>query len=351
MDYAGIITTTAQSLAPYVVDGVHNGSVLPARLLTKVDDWDEGQYKQQPIQVEESTQGGDFVGMQQLDVGAENLDVNMKWLPTGKAQPIVVPWVEVAHNKTKAGVIKLVGRKIDAAKNAIVDKSATTLASLGGGSAWEGLDKMTDDSVLSSEYGGLARTTYGASINGQSNSLATMTLSGLGTQLDACTPTNSSMGTTLMLSTKTIWGYVESLLDPKSRQMYDNVPTYVSAYTPNGGAVKASELGGASGFTAFFHRGIPMVKDEKVASGKTYFLNEPMIDFARLDLPQLKSISLTNETTKGVMGDEPKPTAFQQTDFLRPYNQLGEIGHIIAYGQLINRDPRHSGVLTDTVGV
>jgi hypothetical protein len=351
MDYAGIITTTAQSLAPYVVDGVHNGSVLPARLLTKVDDWDEGQYKQQPIQVEESTQGGDFVGMQPLDVGAENLDVNMKWTPTGKAQPIVVPWVEVAHNKTKAGVIKLVSRKIDVAKNAIVEKSATTLASLGGGSAWEGLDKMTDDSALSSEYGTLSRTTYGAAINGQSNAVATWSLSAIGTQLDACTPANSSMGTTLMISTKTIWGYTESLLDPKSRQMYDNVPTYVSAYTPNGGAVKSAELGGASGFTAIFHRGIPMVKEEKVGTGKTYFLNESMIDFARLELPQLKSISLSNEATKGVWGEGHMPTAFQQTDFLRPYNQLGEIGHIIGYGQLINRDPRHSGVTTGTVGI
>lgn len=43
MDYQGIITTTAQSLAPYVVDGIHNGSVLPARFLTRPVDWDEGQ--------------------------------------------------------------------------------------------------------------------------------------------------------------------------------------------------------------------------------------------------------------------------------------------------------------------
>jgi hypothetical protein len=35
MDYAGILTTTAQSLAGYVVDGIHNGSVLPARFLTQ----------------------------------------------------------------------------------------------------------------------------------------------------------------------------------------------------------------------------------------------------------------------------------------------------------------------------
>ena len=240
---------------------------------------------------------------------------------------------------------------MDVAKNAIIEKSATTLAGLGGGVAWEGLDRMTDDSVLTDSYGSLSRTTYGSAINGQSNTLATLSLTGLGTQIDACTPANSSLGTTLIITTKTIFGFVETLLDPKTRQMYDNVPTYVSAYTPNGGAVKSAELGGASGFTAIFHRGIPIVKDEKVGTGKTYFLNEPSIDFARLELPQLKSVSLKNEATKGVWGDSPMPTAFQVTDMLRPYNQLGEIGHIIGYGNLINRDPRHSGVTTGTTGI
>lgn len=351
MDYAGILTTTAQSLAPYVVDGIHNGSVLPARFLTRPVDWDEGQYMQQPIQTEENDNGGDFVGMPVFDVSAQNTDVNLKWLAKGKRQSIVIPWAEIAHNKTKAGVIKLVGRKMDVAKNAMKDKIATTLTGLGLGDAIEGLDLMTDGSTLSSSYGTLSRTTYGSVINGQSNAVATWSLSAMSTEIDLCTPANSSEGTTLMLTTKTIFGYTEQLLDPKSRQMYENVPTYVSAYTPSGGAVKAAELGGASGFTAIFHRGIPMVKDEKVASGKTYFLNEPSIDFARLDFPQMKAVTVSNEVTKGVFSGEPAPSAFQITEMMNPYNQLGDIGHIIAYGNLINRNPVRSGVTTATVGI
>jgi hypothetical protein len=77
MDYAGILTTTAQSLAGYVVDGIHNGSVLPARFLTKPVDWDEGQYMQQPIQTVENDNGGDFVGMPVFDVSAQNTDQNL----------------------------------------------------------------------------------------------------------------------------------------------------------------------------------------------------------------------------------------------------------------------------------
>jgi hypothetical protein len=351
MDYAGIITTTAQSLSAYVVDGIHNGSVLPARFLTTPVDWDEGQYMQQPIQVEENDNGGDFVGMPVFDVSAQNTDVNLKWLPKGKRQTIVLPAAEVATNKTKAGVIKLVGRKMDVAKNALKDKLGTTLTGLGLGDAIEGLDLMTDDSALSSTYGTLSRTTYGSVINGQSNSVATYSLSAIGTQDDLCTPANSAEGTTIRITTKTIWGYIEQLLDPKTRQMYENVPSYVSAYTANGQTVKSAELGGASGFTAIFHRGIPIVKDEKVGSGKTYYLNEPSIEFASLEFPGYKKIQLNNEVTKGVFAREPSAGAFQMTELIDPYNQLGQIGHIFVYGNLINRNPVRSGVTTDTTGI
>jgi hypothetical protein len=154
-----------------------------------------------------------------------------------------------------------------------------------------------------------------------------------------------------MLTTKTVWGYVEQLLDPKSRQMYDNVPTYVSAYTENGSAVKSAQLGGASGFTAIFHRGIPLVKDEKPASGKIYTLNENSIDFASLSFPGMSNITLANQATKGVYSGEPSPTAFQITDMMNPYNQLGEIGHLFVYGNLINRNPVRSGVITGVTGI
>jgi hypothetical protein len=351
MDYSGILTSTAQSLAGYVVDGIHNGGVTPARFLTNPVDWDEGQYMQQAIQTSANDNGGDFVGMPVFDVAAQNNDQLLKWLAKGKRQSIVIPWAEVAHNQTKAGVIKLVGRKMDIAKNELKDKLATTLLGTGAGDAIEGLDLMTDNSTLSSTYGTLSRTTYGTVINGQVNAVTTLALTSIGTQFDACTPANTAEGTTIALTTKTVWGYVESLLDPKTRQMYENVPSYVSAYTESGTAVKSAELGGAAGFNAIFFRGIPFVKDEKVASGKIYTLNENSIDFARLDFPQMRAVTLSNEVTKGVFSSEPSPSAFQITEMMNPYNQLGDIGHIIVYGNLINRNPVRSGVITGVTGI
>jgi hypothetical protein len=352
MDYAGILTTTAQSLAPYVVDGIHNGSVLPARFMTRTVDWDEGQYMQQPIQVEENDNGGSFVGMPVFDVAAQNTDQNLKWLPKGERQSIVIPWAEIAVNKTKAGVIKLAGRKIDVAKNSLKNRLATRLTGLGQGDDIEGLDLMTDDGTLgTTSYGTLSRTTYGSVINGKATPVTTLTLASLGTQIDLCSPANTNEGTDIMITTKTIWGNVESLLDPKTRQMYENIPSYVTPYTESGATVKAAEKGAASGFTAIFHRGIPLVKDEKIATGKIYTLNERSIEFARLDFPQMKAIKLSNEVTRGVFSKEPSPSAFQMTEMMNPYNQLGDIGHIIAYGQLINRNPVRSGVIYGVTGI
>lgn len=210
---------------------------------------------------------------------------------------------------------------------------------------------MTDNSTLSPTYGTLSRSINGSVINGQVNAVPTLSLTSLGTQIDACTPTNSAEGTTLMLGTKTIFSFVETLLDPKTRQMYQNVPVYMSPYTETGQAVSAAELGGAAGFMAIFYRGIPLVKDEKIAPGKIYTLNENSIDFGRLDFPQMKQVALSNETTRGVFKDEPAPSAFQITEMMNPYNQLGDIGHIIVYGNLVNRNPVRSGVITGVTGI
>lgn len=353
MDFQGILTTTAQSLSPYVVDSIHNGSVIPARFLTKPVDWDQGRYYVQPIQSTQTAaaNGGAFVGMPTFAPTAENNDVNLQFEAKGERQSIVLPWVELAHNTTKAGVIKLMGRKMDIAKNSMKDRLGGRLAtSVGTGDEINGLNLLTDDSTLTTTYGGLSRATHGAVINGNRRNIAAatnFTLSDLGSQFDACTPANTDEGTTLALTTKTVWGFVEKILDPKSRQMYSNVPTYVSAYTQNGGAVTSAELGGASGFSAIFHRGIPVVKDEKVPSGVLYSLNEAHIDFARLPIPQMKTVTLSNTETKGVYDGEPAPTAFQITELMQPTNQLGEIGHMVVYGQFFNRNPKRGGLVTN----
>jgi hypothetical protein len=77
MDYSQIITTTAQRVAPFVVDAVHGSSVLAARVLAQPKNWAMGQYEQNPIQVAESTTGGDFTGLGNFDTSDVSTDVNL----------------------------------------------------------------------------------------------------------------------------------------------------------------------------------------------------------------------------------------------------------------------------------
>lgn len=351
MDYSGIMTTTAQSLTGFVADGLHQGGVLPARFMTNTIDWDQGQYYQQPIQTQESTQGGPFIGMPVLNVSAENTDKNLQWTARGDTQPIVVPWVEVAFNKTKAGVINLTARKITVARNALLERLAKNLYKVGTGALPNGLQEATDDSTLTTSYGNLDRATYGSVINGKVTPISgNVALSNFSTQFDLCTPANTAEGTTLVVTTKTIFSYVETLQDSRIREVYQNIPSYVSAYTPNGGTVKASELGGASGFLATFHRAIPIIRDEPCDSGSAYTLNEDSFDWVNLGMDQTSTMQTSEATTKGVYADQPTTTALQMTKMMNPYNQFGDIGHILVYGNIVNRKPSRSGVMAGITG-
>lgn len=351
MDFSGIMTTTAQSLMGYVADGLHQGGALPARFMTRTIDWDQGQYYQQPIQTQESTQGGPFVGMPVLNVSAENTDKNLQWTARGDSQPIVVPWVEVAYNKTKAGVINLTARKIEVSRNALLERLAKNLYKIGNGALPNGLQESTDDGTLTASYGNLDRPTYGSVINGKVTPInGNVALSNFSTQFDLCTPANTAEGTTLVITTKTIFSYAEALLDSRLRETYMNIPSYVSAYTPNGGTAKSAELGGASGFLAIFHRAVPIIKDEQCDTGSAYTLNEDAFDYVNLQMDQTQTMQTSDATTKGVYADQPSTTALQMTKMMNPYNQFGDIGHILVYGDPINRKPNRSGVMTGITG-
>lgn len=351
MDYSGIMTTTAQSLTGFVADGLHQGGVLPARFMTQTADWDQGEFYQQPIQTVESTQGGPFVGMPVLNVSAENTDKNLQWTARGDTQPVVIPWAEVAINKSKAGVINLSARKITVARNALLERLAKNLYKVGNGALPNGLAEATDDSTLTTTYGNIDRATYGSVINGKVTPIGgNVALSNFSTQFDLCTPANTAEGTSLVITTKTIFSYVESLQDSRIRETYQNIPSYVSAYTPNGGTVKASELGGASGFLATFHRAVPIIKDEPCDSGCAYTLNEGAFDWVNLEFDQMSPVQTSEATTKGVYNDQPTTTALQMTKLMNPYNQFGDIGHLMVYGDLVDRKPNRSGVMTGITG-
>lgn len=358
MDYQQIITTTAQRVAPFVVDAVHGSSVLAARVLANPKPWNMGQYEQNPIQVSELTTNGDFVGLGQFDTADESTDINLQFTAKGFYQNITLPTALISLNQTEAGIIDLVKRKMDAAKGALQDRLCNRLYGLGTGDAIEGLQLQTDNATYSSSYGNQSRSTYGSYINGQVTAAAggVISFATIRTQADLCSAASSSNDEpNLFLTTKAVWANVETLAEAKSRSNYDSMRGYlrVSPYTPMGTAVPMQDLpAGVANFNSLLIGGVPMVKDDKCPTGLFYTLNERYLKFVSLSLQGLKTISMQQAVTRGTLDENPvKSTAFQITDERMPTNSLGTVQQMIVYGNFINYNPKRSGVLTGVTGV
>lgn len=350
MDYSRLITTTSQSVAPFVVDAIHGSSVLVGRATgSRIKPWDMGIYEKQPIQVEDVSTAVDFQGIGNFNTADNSTDVNLQWEAKGLGDSVVIGYAELGLNQTKAQVINLVKRKFDIIKNSLISASGSRLYGLGTGSAIEGLELQTDDGTSTSSYGGLSRTTYGTAINGQVTPAAggAISFNSLAAQIDLCSAAASSLeSTNLVLTTKTVWALVEKLVEAKSRGNYDTSRgnLRVSPYTPMGVAVDAKDAGRA-GYEAIYFRGIPVVKDDQCPSGLVYTLNENHIQFVSSKIAYCESIKMAQSVTKGAL-EEAKSTAWQVSKEAKPTNGLGDVRQIAVYGNFVNRNPVRSGVIT-----
>lgn len=355
MDYSRLITTTSQSIAPFVVDAIHGSSVLVGRATgSNVKSWEMGIYERQPIQVEDIATAVDFQGIGNFNTADNSTDVNLQWEAKGLGDSVVIGYAELGLNQTKAQVINLVKRKFDVVKNSLIVAAGSRLYGLGAGSAIEGLQLQTDNGTYTSAYGGLSRATYGTAINGQLTpaSGGVVSFSSLASQIDLCSAAASATeSTNLILTTKSVWALVERLVETKSRGNYDTSRgnLRVSPYTPMGVAVDAKEVGRA-GYEAIYFRGIPTVKDDQCSTGLIYTLNENHIQFVSSNIAYCETIKMSQEVTKGAL-EEAKSTAWQVSKEAKPVNGLGDVRQIAIYGNFINRNPVRSGVITGVTTV
>ncbi len=353
MDTQKIITSTAQKVAPFVVDAVHGSSVFVGRVLARVTPWQMGQYEQNPIQVAESQTGGDFVGLGNFDTSDESLDINLQWSSKGYYQNVTMSIPEISLNNTEAGIINLTTRKMDGAKNATQSALGTRLYGVGGASQIEGLQLATDAGTYSTSYGGQLRTTYGTYINGQVTAAAggVISFATMATQYDLCSAASSTQEEpNLIIQTKTIWGFLEQIIESKQRGNYDSTRARmnVTPYTPAGTALPSDQVPqGQVGFSSVFFRDVPGVKDDKCPAGLQYYINERYHKFVSLSLVGLQAIKMGQQVTRGVYDDSMvKTTAFQITDERMPTNQLGTVKQLVIYGNYANFNPKRSGVIT-----
>lgn len=350
MDYSRLITTTSQRVAAYVVDAIHGSSVLVGRTTgSRVKPWEMGIYEKQPIQVTDVSTAIDFQGIGNFNTADNSTDVNLQWEAKGLGDSVIIGYAELGLNQTKAQVINLVKRKFDVIRNSLIAAAGTRLYGLGAGSAIEGLQLSTDAGTYSSAYGGLSRTTYGTAINGQVTpaSSGVISFATLAAQMDLCSAAASSTeSTNLNLTTKTVWAFVEKLVEAKSRGNYDTSRgnLRVSPYTPMGVALEAKQVG-VGGYESIYFRGVPTVKDDQCPTGLLYTLNENHLEFVSSTIAYCENIKMKQEVTEGAL-EEVTTSAWQVSKEAKPTNGLGDVRQIALYGNYVNRNPFRSGVIT-----
>jgi len=344
---------TYQNILPSIVDQINNSNVFLARILSKPGSW-KGVYEAQPIEIANSTTGGSFSGMDTFPTAATNNTRLMTWYLAAFEQSVVVPGIERAVNaNNEKQVLMLLKTRLDEAKVSALQAVGQIAYGVGAGKDFDGLGLIVDNGTNSSSYAGITRSTN-TYINADVTAVTSgiITLDYLSSEFDNVSAASSNQESpTIGLTTKTIWTYIEGLIQPMVSARYETLQLRgydrVDGGTPAGQSRPAGEkTSGFAGFNAISYRARPLVADDNCSSQTFYWLNEHYMEFKRLVDSSLRQISSTVEVTEGYYQDVPFPSAWQFRELIAPVNQYGEVGLLILMGNLIHRQPRRNGKLT-----
>lgn len=198
-----------------------------------------------------------------------------------------------------------------------------------------GLGALVDDGTSVATIGGLSRSTYSTLCSTVTASSGTLSLAKLNTLYNAIT--SGSQKPSVIVTTETIFGLYEQLLQPQERIM------------KNVGMVKGLRSG--TGFVGLDYRGVPVLQDEKCTSGVLFMLNEDFLDFYALPMKDTEPVKYRSSDIEGNDYSEVMGLGFSTTGWIRPVNQAALVQHIFLGGQLVTTNPKRHGKLTGITGV
>lgn len=347
-----VTSITYQKILPSIVDQINNSNVFLARVLTKPTTW-LGVSENQPIETANSTTGGSFSGMDTFPTAATNNTRVMTWYVAAYEQSVVVPGIEAAVNaNNERQVLRLLATRMDEAKISAMQNIGQIFYGTGAGKDFDGLGLIVDNGTNSASYAGVTRATS-PFINGDVTAVTNgiITLDYLSSEFDNVSAAGStSESPTIGLTTKTIWTYIEGLIQPMVSARYETLQIRgydrVDGGTPNGTMVQGGKTSGFGGFNALSYRARPLVADDNCTAQTFFWINENYLEFKRLIDNSLRQIPSTVEVTEGFYKDVPMPSAFQFREMIAPVNQYGQVGLLLLMGNLIHRQPRRNGKLT-----
>jgi hypothetical protein len=263
-------------------------------------------------------------------------------------KPVVVADIEVQLNKGDEQIVNLLDTEFDTQAKSLLNLMANNLyQGTGAGDSWDSLAGAASDSTLYASYGGLSRSTY-SSINGYYlAATGALTLAKLATGFDEV-----SVGMdepTVILTTKALWSSYEALLTPTLRASFQ---TFAAPNYDQYGMLMDSKSNafGTQGFRAITYRGVPVVRDEQVPSGKLIFVNQTAfgmkgVNIEGKDYDTLNFKKTSDATPKGVPGNVPSAKGFNFRVMKAPVDQLSQVGYLLFAGNFCSENPRLLGTL------
>lgn len=351
--------TTERKLMAKVVDNVLSSRTYMSRLFGQGGPFN-GKTYDIPVKITDSGLGQFFTGLELLNSSASDTLIELSFAHTAFAQPVVNIMLESFANSGPEQTIDLDVFKLEEAVAESVQKLGTALYQYGQSNQPAGLEYHVDDGSNSPTYGGQARATYTA-LNSTVTPAATnkLTLAQMGTLDDTISASGmENESPNIGVTTKTVWGLYEQLLQPQVRNNYSMMGSDVLPLRGDQ-IVPRKDAGATGGFTALSYRGFPIIKDDACTSGVLYFLNERYIRWMGRDIVPaalagvLERVRIGARRTIEGVGAETPPTDygwFFQKRQVMP-NQAGMIGRFYVIGQVCGWQPRRQGKLTGITGI
>ena len=347
-----------------VVDTVRKHNPLLAIAMSKQESFSGKQYRV-PVKYQDTSQGGSFSGLDTFSTNKINTYVSALFDPRFYYQSVVLEGTELSMAQTSDEVIDFKMAKIEEAAQEMADGVGNLLHGDGTGNSnkdFLGLIAGADSGSNVATYGGLARGTY-TTWAGTLNSTAYTTggtkfsLSVLDTMIDSVS--QGQYRPDLILCSNEVFTIIRALMPTPS---LDYNPGTASTINTQGGRIDA--MTAYAGYERIYYRGIPVVKDSKMAGSSNsggapndycFVLNTDTWAFPTVNMANAEAMRIMTNNLEGsydVMGGGISELApgFYMTDFVKPSNQYGEIAQIILGGNFICKNPRYNGLFTSING-
>jgi hypothetical protein len=312
------------------------------------------------VDVVSDTQGQWFNGLETLDASSTVTTIPLSFAQTNFEQPKVSVMVESFANSGEQQAIPLDVFKYEKAKAQALQALGTSFYGTGAGNQMNGLGNCVLDSGT---IGGQSRSTYTQLNSTVTSSSGTLTLAKMATLMDTISASGlASSEPTIGLTTKAVWSFYESLLNPTVRQEYTSFG--YNAMTIRGTRIEKSKdnIPGGIGFNALTFRNLPIVKDDFCTAGYLYMLNENYLFWAGRHIVPEAWKGYIEKVNLGTMKAYEGPGAdaldlpseyngwFFQKELVMP-NQAGTIARVYVIGNLMTDQPRRLGALTAITGI